>query len=98
MSMIGMTIKSAKMNAMTPPKLMPLFHSTAASGTFPTEQTNEMTATSGPTSGPQTSAKVGLPVKKNDRQNPLGTQAASAPAISTPPATSRHPAAHALRK
>ena len=47
------------MNAMTPPKLMPLFHSTAASGTFPTEQTNEMTATSGPTSGPQTSAKVG---------------------------------------
>ena len=32
-------IKSAKMNEMTPPKLMPPFHSTAASGTLPIEQT-----------------------------------------------------------
>ena len=32
-------IRSAKMNAITPPKLMPPFHSTAASGTFPIEQT-----------------------------------------------------------
>jgi len=47
-----MTIRSAKMKATTPPKLMPPFHSTAASGMLPTEQTNEMTATSGPTIGP----------------------------------------------
>ena len=32
-------IRSAKMNASTPPKLMPPFHSTAASGTLPIEQT-----------------------------------------------------------
>src|ERR1700737_4645630 len=34
MSRIGSTIRSAKMKAMTPPKLMPLFHNTAASGMF----------------------------------------------------------------
>src|SRR5580692_1787263 len=49
---IGAMIRSAKMNATTPPKLMPPFHSTTASGTFPIEQTNEMTATTGPISGP----------------------------------------------
>src|SRR5215472_17401217 len=41
MSRTGSTIRSAKMNAITPPKLIPPFHSTAASGTFPTEQTRE---------------------------------------------------------
>ena len=46
-------IKSAKMNEMTPPKLMPPFQSTAASGTLPIEQTKAATATSGPISGPQ---------------------------------------------
>ena len=52
-------IRSAKMNAITPPKLMPPFHSTAASGTLPIEQTKLTTATSGPTSGPQTWPAVG---------------------------------------
>src|SRR6266508_796569 len=52
MSRIGSTISSAKMNAITPPKLITPFHSTAASGTLPIEQTNDTTATSGPTSGP----------------------------------------------
>jgi len=33
------------MKAITPLKLMPPFQSTAASGIFPTEHTNEMTAT-----------------------------------------------------
>ena len=47
--MIGRTIRSAKMNAITPPKLIPPDQSTAASGTFPTEQTKERTAISGPT-------------------------------------------------
>src|ERR1039458_9677586 len=35
--------RSAKMKATTPPKLMPPFHSTTASGTFPIEHTKEMT-------------------------------------------------------
>jgi hypothetical protein len=56
------------MKAITPPKLMPPFQSTAASGTFPIEQTKEMTATNGPTSGPQNLANVSWPEKKNDSQ------------------------------
>ena len=52
-------IRSAKMNDTTPPKLIPPFHSTAASGTFPMEHTNENTATIGPTSGPQNFASSG---------------------------------------
>src|ERR1700740_2828114 len=55
---IGMTIRSAKMKAITPPKLMPPFHSTAASGMLPTEQTKEITATSGPTIGPHSAARI----------------------------------------
>ena len=46
-------IRSAKMKEMTPPKLMPPFHSTAASGTLPIEQTKLSTAMIGPISGPQ---------------------------------------------
>src|ERR1700738_1813505 len=89
----GMTIRSANMNAMTPPKLMPPFQSTAASGIFPTEQTNEMTATSGPTIGPHNLATSGWSTRKNDCQNSAGTQAASAPAISRPPTMSSQTAA-----
>src|SRR5579883_1326125 len=88
MSRIGSTIRSAKINAITPPKVLPPFQRTAASGTFPTEQTNEMMATIGPTNGPQNLAKVGCEVRKNELQNPRGTQAASAPAMNKPPATS----------
>ena len=47
------------MKASTPPKLIPPFHSTAASGTFPIEQTKLRIAMSGPISGPQNLAKVG---------------------------------------
>src|SRR5437667_307848 len=36
---IGMMMRSPKTKAMAPPKLMPPRHSTAASGTLPTEQT-----------------------------------------------------------
>src|SRR2546421_11174440 len=86
------------MNAITPPKLMPLFHRTAANGTLPTEQTNETTATSGPTTGPQNNASVGWVARKNDFQNVFGTHAASAPAMSSPPRTSRHTAAQSMRK
>ena len=51
-------IRSAKTNAITPPKLMPPFQRTAASGTLPTEQTKLKTATSGPMIGPHTFANV----------------------------------------
>ncbi len=54
-------IRSAKMNAITPPKLIPPFHSTTASGTFPIEQTNEMIATTGPISGPQSLGRQRVP-------------------------------------
>src|SRR6266540_493036 len=85
---IGSTIRSAKMKAITPPKLIPPFHSTAASGTLPIEHTNDSTATSGPTSGPHSLAPSGWEVRKKLCQKLAGTQAASAPAISSPPAMS----------
>src|SRR6266498_3236764 len=72
----GRTIRSAKMNATTPPKLMPPFHSTAASGTLPIEQTNDRTETSGPTSGPQSLAASGRPSRNKPCQKCCGTQQA----------------------
>ena len=57
---------------MTPPKLMPPFHSTAASGTLPMEHTKDRTATSGPTKGPQKSASVGWPTRKKPCQKLCG--------------------------
>ena len=56
-------IRSAKMKLITPPKLIPPFHSTAASGTFPIEQTKEKMEITGPSSGPQILASSGCPVK-----------------------------------
>lgn len=84
------------MNATTPPKLMPPFHSTTASGTFPMEQTNEAIATSGPMMGPHSLDASGWPSKKNVRQNESGTQAAMAPAMSRPITRSRRIAAHSM--
>ena len=89
-------IRSAKMNATTPPKLMPPFHSTTASGTLPTEQTNDTIATIGPMIGPHTLAASGCPAKKNACQNESGTQAAIAPAASRPMTRSRRIAAHSI--
>ncbi len=54
-----MISRSAKMKLITPPKLIPEFQSTAASGTLPIEQTKLITETSGPTSGPQIAASAG---------------------------------------
>ena len=84
------------MNDTTPPKLIPPRQSTAANGTFPTEQTKLTIATSGPTSGPSTNAQVGWSVRKNAFQKASGTQAASAPAISRPPATSTQTLAQSI--
>src|SRR6266496_2262011 len=98
MSRIGRMIRSAKMKARTPPKLMPPFQSTAASGTLPIEQTKLTIATAGPTRGPQNFASVWCCSRKKPRQNELGTQAASAPAIRRPPRTSRATAAQSITK
>src|SRR4029077_17058742 len=95
---IGSTIRSANMNAMTPPKLMPPFHSTAASGMFPTEHTNDMMATTGPTSGPHNFTTTGLSTRKNDSQKSFGTHPASAPAINSPPTMSSQTAAQSMTK
>jgi hypothetical protein len=86
------------MKAITPPKLMPPFQRTAASGTFPIEQTKLMTATSGPTSGPHALANVSWSTKKNDSQKEFGPQAASAPAIRRPPTMSFQIAAQSMTK
>ena len=53
-------IRSANRNDTTPPKLMPPLYSTAASGTFPIEQTKLSIAMIGPTSGPHTFDQRGM--------------------------------------
>ena len=93
-----MMIRSAKMNATTPPKLIPPFHSTAASGTLPMEQTKLSTEMTGPISGPHSLAASGWPVRNRCCQNESGTQAPTAPAISSPSTTSRRTAAHSITK
>src|SRR5579859_2625852 len=98
MSRMGRIIRSAKMKLTTPPKLMPPLHRTAANGTLPTEQTKLTTETSGPTRGPSILASVGLLEKKNAFQNELGTQAARAPAMSSPSTISTHTEAQSITK
>src|SRR5258705_13735061 len=63
---------------------MPPFHSTAARGTLPIEQTNETIATMGPMIGPHSADSVGWSVMKKFRQNDSGTHAAMAPAMNNP--------------
>src|ERR1700693_2505915 len=98
MSRMGRMIRSAKMKLTTPPKLMPPLHKTAAKGTLPTEQTKLKIDTNGPTSGPSILAMVGLLEKKNAFQNELGTQAAKAPAMSSPSTISTHTEAQSITK
>ena len=95
---MGSTIRSAKMKASTPPKLMPPFQSTAASGTLPIEQTKLMIATTGPMIGPQNLASAWWFSRKSDRHHESGTQAASAPAIRRPPKMSIQIAAQSITK
>src|SRR5665213_2864685 len=86
------------MNAITPPKDIPPFHSTAANGRLPTLQTKDTTAISGPIRGPQMAETSGCEVKKNFWKNEVGTQAAMAPAISSPSATSVQTEAQSITK
>ena len=95
---MGSTIRSAKMNEITPPKLIPPFQRTAASGTFPMEQTKDRRETSGPMSGPQSFVRSGWWTRKNPSQKPFGTQAASVPAMRSPPAMSGSTAAQSMTK
>src|SRR5258707_12272696 len=91
-------IRSAKRKLITPPKLIPPFHSTTARGTFPTEQTKLSIEITGPTSGPQNSFKVGLLVRKKACHQAWGTQAAGAPEIRKPAPMSTYTAFRARKK
>ena len=74
-----MMIRSAKMNAITPPKLIPPFHSTAASGTLPIEQTKLSTEMTGPISGPHSLAASGWPVEEQVLPERVGHPGADGP-------------------
>lgn len=82
-------MSSAKMKATTPPKLMPPFHSAAASGTLPTEQTKLMMAMKGPMTAFSSDDQKPWPVRKSACQAELGTSAARKPATRKPIASSR---------
>jgi len=65
---------------------------------LPTEQTNERIAMIGPMIGPQKRAQSGCDVRKTFGYQSIGTQAASAPAISSPPTTSFHTDTQSMTK
>src|SRR5665647_2848775 len=93
---IGRISRSAKMNEVTPPKLMPPLHSTTARGTLPIEHTKLSMATIGPISGPQIAESNGCPSRNSPCQNASGTHAPIAPAISRPATRSFQIAAHSI--
>src|SRR5216684_7049102 len=94
---IGKMMRSAKRKLITPPKLMPPFHKTAARGTFPTEQTKLSIEITGPINGPQNWLSVGLLVRKKACHQLFGTQAASAPAIRKPSPRSTYKAFRSMK-
>ena len=77
------------MNATTPPKLMPPFHSAAARGTLPIEQTKLRMAMSGPTTAFSTEDARPWPLTKMCPHRASGTTAASRPATVNPITSSR---------
>ena len=81
-------MSSAKMKATTPPKLMPPFHSAAASGTLPTEQTKLMTATKGPTTTFSRLVQKPWPRTNTSAQTCPGTRTERNPAMTNPIAIS----------
>src|SRR2546427_11707439 len=85
-------------NLRPPQNLIPPLQRTAANGTLPIEQTKLTIATNGPTRGPTIFAIVGLLEKKNAFQNESGTQAANAPAMSSPSAISTQTEAQSITK
>src|SRR5438093_11758732 len=95
---IGRMIRSAKMKAITPPKLMPPFQSTAARGMLPTEHTKLSREITGPIRGPQSWDRTGWLVRKKPCQNEIDTQAASAPALNSPSQISHHTDVTSIQK
>jgi hypothetical protein len=78
---------------------MPEPHSTAAIGTLPIEQTNEVTAMSGPTSALAGTCSQGeAPLKNSAAQSSADTNADSAPAMRNPPTRSFHSIAQSIAK
>ena len=96
--MIGSTIRSAKMKAITPAKLRPPDHSTAASGTLPTEQTKLSTAMTGPMTAPHS---VCTAAGASSRKRPLKKSSPSSamkPASRKPVRISFHSICQSPRK
>jgi hypothetical protein len=85
----GSVIRSAKMNATTPPNEIPPFQSAAARGTLPIEQTKLITATKGPTTTFSTLVQGPWPRRKTTFQRWAGTNVARKPATTKPMASSR---------
>ena len=91
-------IRSAKMNATTPPKLMPALPQHHGQRHVADRADERHDRHHGPMIGPHTLAASGCPAKKNACQNESGTQAAIAPAASRPMTRSRRIAAHSITK
>src|SRR5919206_5301083 len=86
------------MNAITPENEMPPAHKTAASGTLPTEQTNESAATTGPnTTFSSRRGTVGASVTNKPLKNDIGSSAMN-PAITKPAPISFQSIAQSPRK
>ena len=73
-------MRSAKIKLTTPPKLMPPFHSAAASGTLPIEHTKLMMAMNGPTRAFSSVVANPWPRKNKSPQMCTGTSTARNPA------------------
>src|SRR5438094_8457945 len=86
------------MNAITPEKEIPPAHSTAARGTFPTEQTNDSAATIGPsTTFSSSRGTLDESVRKSPLKKLSGSSAMQ-PAIRKPPMISFQSISQSLRK
>src|SRR5919206_596547 len=86
-------MRSAKINAITPANEMPPDHSTAASGTLPTEQTKLSTAMIGPTitfsivstagGGGETNSRSASPIRTTTTPPPMYSASVNCHPIST---------------
>ena len=83
---------------MTPPKLIPPDHSTAATGTLPTEQTNVSTAMIGPTITFSSSRGTAGALSRNSELKKSLPSSPMKPAMTNPSTTSFHTIAQSLRK
>ena len=73
-------MRSAKTKATTPPKEIPPDQRAAANGTLPMEQTQLITAMSGPTNAFSMLVQIPWPWRKRALHRSMGTRTASRPA------------------